>query len=482
MSRELPLWRDALRSVLVLGPLFFLLYGLSNVVTSWRVSVPSFYFPWEERIPFVAWMIVPYMSIDLLFVGAFFAVPNRGELCVLRRRIEFCYFVSVALFLLMPLRVAFERPETSGVPGFLFAILGGADLPFNQCPSLHISLMLVLWGAYRDRLRGALRSASALWFALIGASTLFVYQHHFIDLIGGALVGLAAVGVLPSADAQGRVPARPGMDATIGLRYLAGVAALCVPVGLWPGACWWLVWPIGSLAIVASGYLAFGAGVVGKRDGVRSLPVRLVLAPWLVGGWLVHQLFYRHRVEPFCEIAPPTAELGGVYLGRVPSGADVAALRQAGIGAVLDLTAEMPVAKAVRELRYRNVPLLDFTAPDAVALRGAIEFIEIHRRGGARGEVAREGRGVLVHCALGLTRGALVASAWLAARSGHVDRDGAAVRLALAAVRARRPGVRLPQSLVEQLVALVPQVVETGESRSTARHPPSTTRFSESGV
>ena len=42
------------------------------------------------------------------------------------------------------------RPETDGLPGFLFAVLGGFDKPFNQAPSLHIALLVIIW----DHLRG----------------------------------------------------------------------------------------------------------------------------------------------------------------------------------------------------------------------------------------------------------------------------------------------------------------------------------------
>ena len=48
-----------------------------------------------------------------------------------------------------------------------------------------------------------LRTAAWGWFTLIGVSTLLVYQHHVIDLLGGFLVAVVCCRLIPekSADA-----------------------------------------------------------------------------------------------------------------------------------------------------------------------------------------------------------------------------------------------------------------------------------------
>ena len=45
-----------------LGALFFLTYGTVNHYTSQLPDVEVFMYSWETAIPFVAWMIIPYMS------------------------------------------------------------------------------------------------------------------------------------------------------------------------------------------------------------------------------------------------------------------------------------------------------------------------------------------------------------------------------------------------------------------------------------
>ncbi|TIO39350.1 MAG: serine/threonine protein phosphatase, partial [Mesorhizobium sp.] len=78
--------------------------------------------------------------------------------------------VAVACFILFPLTATFVRPESSGLPGFLFAVLGGFDKPFNQAPSLHIALLVIIWDHGRQRLAGPLLGLWHGWCFLIGAS------------------------------------------------------------------------------------------------------------------------------------------------------------------------------------------------------------------------------------------------------------------------------------------------------------------------
>ena len=201
-SRPQRLWFAATAWLVVLGPLFFVVYGWCNAVSARREHVGSFFFGWERHIPFVPWMIVPYLSIDLFFAVSFFLCRDRAQLRTHAARIGLAIAVSAAVFLLFPLRYGWPRPAVGGFLGILFAPLNAMDLPYNLCPSLHISLRTILWRVYDGRLRRHLgwRLACGGWFFLIGVSTLLVYQHHVIDLLGGYVVGLFCCWCLPEAD------------------------------------------------------------------------------------------------------------------------------------------------------------------------------------------------------------------------------------------------------------------------------------------
>jgi len=89
-----------------LSLLFVVVYGTTSWLASMRPDVGIWYFGWEQYIPFVPWLIVPYMSIDLFFVVAPFLCTNMSELQALRRRMTLAILVAGAFFVVMPLRFA----------------------------------------------------------------------------------------------------------------------------------------------------------------------------------------------------------------------------------------------------------------------------------------------------------------------------------------------------------------------------------------
>jgi membrane-associated phospholipid phosphatase len=181
-----------------LSLLFLIVYGTCLWVTARRGDVGVFYFAWERAIPFVPFMILPYMSIDLFFVAAPFLFRDAGELNVFIARVASAILLAGICFLAMPLHFAFPRPHVGGCLGAVFDWFRGMDAPYNLFPSLHAALLLFLIDAYARHLRGPLRSAVIFWFVLIGLSPLLTHQHHVIDILGGfALAALCFFFIRP---------------------------------------------------------------------------------------------------------------------------------------------------------------------------------------------------------------------------------------------------------------------------------------------
>ncbi|WP_431281447.1 phosphatase PAP2/dual specificity phosphatase family protein [Humitalea sp. 24SJ18S-53] len=411
-------WGRAALWLLLLGPFFFASYGLATFLASQRADVPAIVFSWESAIPLLPWTIIPYWSIDLLYGISLFLCATRAELDTHAKRLLTAQILAVACFIAAPLRFTFERPVLDGVPGMLFTLLGEFDKPFNQAPSLHIALLVILWVRFAAHARGPWLVLLHAWFALIGVSVLTTWQHHFIDIPTGAWLGLLTLWLFPDDAPSPFAGARLTRDPRrrrLAWRYAAG-AVLLVALALWlQGAALWLFWPAGSLFLVALTYAALGASAFQKDARGRLRPaVRWLFGPYLIGA-AINTRFWKGDGRL---TAPVTAD---VALGRYPSAATAA-----DFGTVIDLSAELPGRLGSRS--YVSIPMLDLATPDPALLRQAAAAIE-------QGRVAGN---VLVNCALGYSRSAAGAATWLLATGRARDAADAAAQ-----IRAVRPHIVL---------------------------------------
>jgi protein-tyrosine phosphatase len=412
-------WPQAALWLAMLMPFFFLSYGFANWVTSQRQHVPSLVFSWEHRIPFVAWTIVPYWSTDLLYALSLFLCRTQKELSIHAKRLTAAQVISVCAFLLFPLRFTFERPHPAGPFGWMFDTLASFDRPFNQAPSLHLSLTTILWASFSQHLRGKLLWLMRGWMILMGASTLTTYQHHFIDLPTGIWVGLFCIVLfpadpVPTRGKAGRDPLRFQLAAV----YLSGYVLL-VDVAIRVGeTAWWLLWAAGALLIVGGIYFTGRPELFRKSEGVMPTAMVVLLAPYLAAAWLNSRL-WTWRADSANEITD------GVWLGRLPSKAERS---KESTASIVDLTAELPTSAGVV---YRGVPMLDLVPPTAEQLEAAVAAIE----------ELKSKRPTLVCCALGYSRSAAAVAAWMTA-SGKEE----SLQESIAFINARRPQVALGAS------------------------------------
>jgi Dual specificity phosphatase, catalytic domain/PAP2 superfamily len=415
-------WRRALLWLAFLGPFFFLTYGLANWSAAQRAEVPSVTFGWEAGIPFWPWTILPYWTIDLLYGLSLLVCTTRRELDTHVRRLLTAQVIAVVCFVVVPLRYSFEHPVTGGLWGDMFAALAEFDQPFNQLPSLHIALAVILWALYARKLSGAARLAMEAWFALICVSVLTTYQHHFIDIPTGLLLGALCLWAWPfPEDGDGRAIAkqwhwtRDPQRRRLAVAYTAAAILLAAAAMHAGGWALWLLWGSVSCLLVALAYAAIGAGAFQKgADGHLSVAARWLFAPYLAVAWGNSRLWTWRDNKP-------VVVADGVFLGRVPTQRELAASPFAG---VVDLAAEIDVSPGGSALAV--VPMLDLVRPDADALAHAAQSIERLRAAGP----------VLVCCALGYSRSACAVAAWLLAtgRARDVDTAIAAVREARAVV------------------------------------------------
>lgn len=428
--REPRPWRRAAAWLCVLAVFFYSTYGAANWLAARRADVPSIVFAWERSIPFLDWTIIPYWSVNLFYGLSVFVCSTRQELDVHVRRLLTAQVVAVLCFMLFPLRFTFAQPETQGFSGFLFAALTSFDQPFNQAPSLHIALLVILWVLYA---RHAPRWGLWLlhpWFVLVGASVLTTYQHHFIDIPTGILLGCVCLWLWPDhgpSPAAAATLARDRRRLVLAVRYTLGALVFAVVALAVGHAALWLLWPAVSLGLVAGNYAFFGArGFQKGPDGRMSLAAWLLLAPYLAGAWINSRAWTYSR--PGADVIRP-----GVALGRMPGARDTRSF-----ATVVDLCAELPGTQ--QGVAWRSFPLLDLVPPDPQALRAAAAAIEDARRTGS----------VLVCCALGYSRSACAVAVWLVCQ-----REAAGIADAVAQIRRARPHVVLNDAAVAAIAKAV---------------------------
>jgi len=378
-TKQAALW------MLFLGPFFFIVYNFCNWFTSQRLDVGVAAFAWEKHIPFMPWLILPYMSIDAFFAASVFLCRTKQELNPHVYRIIAAILISAAGFLLFPLKFSFTVPDVDGFNGLLFNTLFSFDKPFNQAPSLHISLLMILWVKYAQHLTGIWRKLMHAWFALIAVSVMGVYQHHFIDIITGFAAGVVCLYAFPEGGWQ-RTFGHANLNLAKKYALLAGFCVFFAVVlkGLW----WSLLWPAAALLLVALAYAGLGAFVFQKNaQGQHPWTVKWLLWPYRVGA-RISAWFYNRKLDDFTMVTP-TLALGGL---RAPSA-------QAW-GGVLDLTTEFT---ANPHPNYLSLPVLDMTVPSIAVVKLALDWLAQQPKDAA----------VCVHCALGLSRSATVVAAWL---------------------------------------------------------------------
>ena len=398
-----------------LAPFFYLSYGFANHLAAQRSDVGAVVYDWERGVPFLAWTIVPYWSINLFYGLSLFLCRTRDEVHAHGRRLLTAQLVAVSCFLLFPLGFTFVRPDSDGIPGMFFAALTSFDKPFNQAPSLHIALLVILWDLYRRLIPRPWHWLLHGWSLLIAVSVLTTYQHHFIDIPTGALLGLLCLWLWPLDASSPLRHARFTDDPKrrrLALFYAIGATA-CFGMATFGDIALWLCWPGVALLMVALHYAVFGVeGFQKQADGRIAHGARWLLAPYRLGAWINSRL-WTMREAPAAQIAHR------VWLGRMPTAAQAHAL---GIARIVDVSAELSTPKGIP---VRCVPMLDLIAPTTAQLAAAAEAIEA--------QLCDDGD-VLVCCALGYSRSAAAVAAWLlqTGRAEHADE-------AIERVQTRRP-------------------------------------------
>ena len=449
-----PTLKASLLKLALVGALFYTSYGLSNHYAASLAYVPEIAFAWEHSIPFWAWTIVPYWSLNLMYAAAFFLGRDAGEQNRYVARLVAAQIIATTCFMLFPLHFSWPKPPTDGLWGWLFDSLVAFDLPYNQAPSLHIALSIIVGAFYWTRFP-KIRLPILLWQCLIALSVLTTYQHHFIDVPTGALLGWLVLWAIPQhgvspfkkrdlfvaqpAEQTGYLkmasckvrlssgkaktsPETRSREIKIAMLYLAGSVLSALP-SLFGGTWLWTLWISVSLLVVAFAYLTGNAVFQKQADGRLSAAATILLLPYLAGVRL-NMAYWLHGKAKTARVRDD------VLIGSVSGISD-------GLPAVLDVCAEYPRPRY--RGAYRALPLLDMVAPSENDLVQAAVLLE---------ELRQQHGKVLICCALGYGRSAAVILTWLLVYGGCRD-----LAQATAELKQARPQMVLPKETAKAVEA-----------------------------
>ncbi|OTQ29951.1 hypothetical protein B6D03_03025 [Gilliamella apicola] len=372
---------------------FFTSYNLTNWYTANLSDVGSLFFSWESLIPLCPWTIVPYWSIDLMYGLAILLVTSKQSLKILCLRLFSAQIICITCFLIFPLKFSFERPNLDGFLGLWFDVLMGFDKPFNQAPSLHITLLVILWQFYNCYFQSKFNQLLLhVWCFLIALSVLTTWQHHFFDVPTGLWAGCFCIWLWPE---NGMTPLKSKSYAKqytwSGIYFLLFLLSLSLAIYI-GGVGLWLLWLAGAFVLVSANYLVFGAtGFQKQANGHFPFAITILYLPYFAIMWLNSRLWTLKN-------KPADFIMDNVYLGRIASHNTLQTKR---IVSIVDFCAELPIGQF--NGYYSLIPVLDMTPLSIKQCQLAAETIDQFQKQGS----------VLVCCALGYSRSATAVIAWL---------------------------------------------------------------------
>ncbi|MFZ6743904.1 phosphatase PAP2 family protein [Undibacterium sp. JH2W] len=378
-----------LRHLLLNSLTFALCYLTANALAQHLGVSRHAVLPFEAGIPFLQWMILPYLSSGLFFCLAFFMVSSQDQLRLLSQRLLLATIIAAFIFVLYPLQFSWPRPAISSAwCAYLYDYLALMDKPYNQLPSLHVAYCVLFWTALRRHVRSTpLRIALAAWLLLTAISTLFTYQHHLLDVLAGLLLGwLCMLLVTPKKT-----------EPQVAFYYLI-LASLLLITGVLARHNLFALYIACSLLLVSLAYYRRDRYFLHKKKGQHPWWIWLLYAPYLIGYQLTwYAVAWRERRKPV--IIKLTEQL---LVGRRLSAKEAAQLPSD--CSIIDLANELSETPALRSHAYWHYPLLDLTTPTSVAMNEILQRL--------RAEIA-DGKTVYLHCAMGYSRCILLAKLYM---------------------------------------------------------------------
>lgn len=193
-------WIAFLKFMALFYALFFPFYFGAGQIAAGTRETFGLYWPWEQDIPIVPWMIWPYMTLFSLFLLPLFHM-SASQMATLSRQSSATLVAAGAVFLLVPTHSGFAPFAAEDMHRPLFAFLAMVDTPHNLVPSLHVAFSALILLGCAARASTPWAWGYRVWLVVMSASTVLVHQHHIFDVGSGLALALLMQRIFPLARA-----------------------------------------------------------------------------------------------------------------------------------------------------------------------------------------------------------------------------------------------------------------------------------------
>jgi membrane-associated phospholipid phosphatase len=194
--------RFTLLSVLIAAEFTVVYYGADWITAHHALRIHA-YGTSELRIPLVPVMVVPYMTMYVIFLFAPFVLRSTADLDRFAAALARVIVIAGVAFVLLPAQPGFTPVSTTASIWDPWLRLASAlSRTYNLVPSLHVALFTVAAATYASRVSMWLCVMLGTWLVIVAASTVLTHQHHLIDVVAGLLLGgwgarVATAGSMP---------------------------------------------------------------------------------------------------------------------------------------------------------------------------------------------------------------------------------------------------------------------------------------------
>jgi len=156
------------------------------------IECPDWIYYFDQFIPFISWMIIPYYSYYIMFIIPPFIIKNDKKLSLLTSLLIKISLFSYVIYLVWPISsdVILKQVGDSSF-SFFHSSITFDFLYQNAFPSMHVAIS-VLIGYVIAKEYPQKKYLSCLWVVGIFIATFLTKQHYVLDAISGFVVALPA--------------------------------------------------------------------------------------------------------------------------------------------------------------------------------------------------------------------------------------------------------------------------------------------------